>query len=393
MLLYQILNKDSVVATVKYMPENKMFTLLECLGNFIVELTDRNITAWVFDRRAPISRMFMDTIYSKLDIQDIRNYIKACSAVSLNDTFWIKPVNSKLTWEQVSPYTRPFNNTVASSMMGYGNLCKTMLNSLVSSPELSTEGKFAKCWQRRNGNIYLLKRGKCGLFGTDGRETFSEYFSFQIAKALGIRNIADYDLGTFKGDTVVFSKAFTTEQFGFLPLSIVLGDKSPEDELNFMRSIGSELQFRELMLLDSITLNYDRHLNNIGVLIYNNSLDVRRLAPIFDNNLALFPSIVLKNRTKADVWAQIRNNNVPKRNFSNFIEQAIYYLTPELAKRLETLTRFNLNQHHTIKVDIEYFKLVDGFTRYMARTILDVYYGRIVLDPFNSVYSSPYGLI
>lgn len=80
----------------------------------------------------------------------IRGYMDIIHALSLTDTFWVKPINSDLTWRSVSLFTNEFNESVAKIAFE-GGLHKDGLST--TSPEYGTNGTFAKCWIRENGTI------------------------------------------------------------------------------------------------------------------------------------------------------------------------------------------------------------------------------------------------
>ena len=77
-------------------------------------------------------------------------------ALSLNDTFWIKTVDSKLQWKNVSLYENQFDETIAKIAFEGGLYGKEFTTT---SPEFGTSGSFAKCWVKEDDGIYLLKRG------------------------------------------------------------------------------------------------------------------------------------------------------------------------------------------------------------------------------------------
>ncbi len=54
-------------------------------------------------------------------------------------------------------------------------------------------------------------------------------------------------------------------------------------------------------VLDALTANDDRHLNNFGFLFDNASRRVTGAAPVFDNNLALFMRDIDSGLTAADL--------------------------------------------------------------------------------------------
>ncbi len=84
---------------------------------------------------------------------------------------------------------------------------------------------------------------------------------------------------------------FTNEKYGFAPFYTVCAtlNNNFQNILDYFESIGSEQQFREMLVIDSLCFNQDRHSGNYGVLFDNDTLEIVGMAPIFDMNISLFP--------------------------------------------------------------------------------------------------------
>ena len=111
---------------------------------------------------------------------NLDGFIRVTHALSLNDTFWIKPINSSLEWKNVSLYENQFDETIAKIAFEGGLYGKEFTTT---SPEFGTSGSFAKCWVKEDDGIYLLKRGSEGARNA-GLEPYSEMYSSQIAKII-----------------------------------------------------------------------------------------------------------------------------------------------------------------------------------------------------------------
>lgn len=85
----------------------------------------------------------------------IQGYLDITHALSLIDTFWVKPVDSDLRWEKISLFRNSFNETIAKTAFEGGLHGH---NFSTTSPEYGTDGSFAKCWIRENDQIKMLKR-------------------------------------------------------------------------------------------------------------------------------------------------------------------------------------------------------------------------------------------
>lgn len=75
-----------------------------------------------------------------------------------------------------------------------------------------------------------------------------------------------------------------------------------------------------MLLLDSLTLNFDRHTGNYGFLFDTNTLEIKCSAPIFDNNLALIPNTQIRGKSDREILDSIRNFR-PRTFDGTFVEQ------------------------------------------------------------------------
>lgn len=58
---------------------------------------------------------------------------------------------------------------------------------------------------------------------------------------------------------------------------------------DYFESIGASQAFREMLVVDSLCFNQDRHAGNYGVLFDNDTLEIKGMAPVFDLNLSMLP--------------------------------------------------------------------------------------------------------
>ena len=244
-----------------------------------------NITQWLQGRQAPKHREHIVDLLKRCGCYDLEAYIRITHALTLNDTFWIKEDESKLKWNDVSLYSNNFNEVIAKIAFEGGMYGEEFSST---SPEFGTDGTFAKCWIRENDKIYLMKAGSTGARNS-GLEPFSEMYSSQIASKI-CRNTVKYSVEKYRGKIASRCELFTSESEGFVTASKFMPKYFNTEELmNLYSEYGCEDDFRRMLVLDVIIVNVDRHMGNHGFIIDNDTLEIRRMAPIFDNNMALLP--------------------------------------------------------------------------------------------------------
>ena len=119
------------------------------------------IEKWIENRKASKHNTHLKQIMADCGCDKTEGFIKITHAASINDTFWIKSEHENVSWEQISFYRNPFDETI--SKMAFEGMGLYGIKMSETSPELSTDGSFRKCWMREDaGQIFLYKRGSDG---------------------------------------------------------------------------------------------------------------------------------------------------------------------------------------------------------------------------------------
>lgn len=160
-MLYQLMNKNTVVAT--YKEEKRIddfrYTEVERVDPYLpygfIDIND-----WIDGRAIAKHRTSIEKLMRELGLTTRHDFIGMIHCLSLTDTFWMKREDEALTWDDVSLYRNPFDDVIARiAFDGTGMYGR---QNSPTSPEFATSGSFAKCWIRENGQISLLKRGSTG---------------------------------------------------------------------------------------------------------------------------------------------------------------------------------------------------------------------------------------
>ena len=72
-----------------------------------------------------------------------------------------------------------------------------------------------------------------------------------------------------------------------MPAETVPRERTISHLLRYFENLGSGDSFRRMCILDALILNSDRHIGNFGVLYDNDTMQVQRMAPVFDNNRSM----------------------------------------------------------------------------------------------------------
>ena len=331
-MLYQLMNKDVVVAT---------YAERKDIDEYFYDEVDRldpylpygfiDINDWIDGRQIAKHRASIERLMRELGLTTRHDFIGMARCLSLTDTFWMKRADEDLTWNDVSLYRNPFDDVIAriafdgTGMYGRANS--------PTSPEFATSGSFAKCWIREGDRISLLKRGSSG-YANARFEPYSEKLASDLLAAAHVDHVP-YEIVRYHGAIACKCPLFTSEEIGFVSAHRFF-DKpfGVRDMLAFCAEHGAEESFREMIAMDAVVANVDRHTGNYGFLVDNVTGGVLRMAPLFDHNMACLPMMM-----ETDDFDTYVSTIGPKIG-TDFVAIARELLTPAIRAKLGALKDF-----------------------------------------------------
>lgn len=332
---YILMNKDRPVA--KLSVNRDIVRISEIINEVPSYLYD--IQSWISSRTSIISR---DNLYKLAKLAGISNeyeFLTVSRALSINDTFWVNDLFNSTTWDKVNPYTNRISKIMADIAINgidkYGNQ-----NLKSPSPQYRVDGSVDKCVKRENGELYLYKTDGEKCSDLAGCRPYSEYYCSQLEKILGLSNFVDYKVkvnitenGYYKPYT--YSKVFTNEKHGLVHMCDSKFARYTLPELDKMMPTKMRIQLREMALLDSLTLNFDRHSGNYGFIVDNDTYRILGLAPIYDNDCALGSMTSIQNKSFDEAYYEIMTTRMPKLELGDYNQMARWALTRDLVNKLE----------------------------------------------------------
>lgn len=294
-----------------------------------------DIIRFIESRKAPKHRKHIQGILKQLGAEDVDGFIRVSRGASLTDTFWVQNDDEPQAWSQVSLYRNDFDENIARIAFegGFGSLSAT-------TPELSVDGNYAKCWIREKNQLYLLKRGS----ETYGREVFAEYYASQLADALCASSVK-YDLVNHHGHLASKCRIFTSEEIGFSQMTYYVENPHsvwPKEALSVLEKCGHGDDFRRMMVLDALILNIDRHLGNFGLLIDNDTLTPVGMAPVFDHNRSMLFNLSDERFMSQNMECLV---DIYPRLMGEFNLNANDMLTDDIISDLKNLSGFKFQLH------------------------------------------------
>lgn len=272
---FVIMSKDTEVAVWK---DGNLVVLKEnLLPLFLKKVSDADewLRSRAIDSHRANSRLLKKAL--RLQEKDDVSTVVHVNGATITDTYWVKPINSNLKYEDIRFDSDFFSNLALKG--NYESFNRAANSKHSRTPELTNTGSFEKCWKLRDGKWWMYKKA-------DHNEMFSELFVYELGKALGM-NMAVY----LRGNKCVKTKDFTNgAEVNFEPASTFMGDN--EDYIDVIETLKKLCpvaieDYIKMIFLDTITRNPDRHTNNFGLLRDVQTGCLLSLAPNFDNNMAL----------------------------------------------------------------------------------------------------------
>ena len=297
--MYFLMNKNNVVAAFEKKPatafsDDVQFMETERMGKLPFGFDD--INTWLDSRKSSKHNAHLQKIMRQMGCDDHEGFIRTTHAATINDTFWIRSDRESLTWEQVSLYSNQFTETI--SRLAFEGVGLYAADFSSTSPELACEGSFRKCFRKEEqrgkfgSDIFIYKRGN--EYGA-GLEPYCEMLASEIAAIISPENYVPYQTVLLHGKLASKCNLFTDEQYGYASFSKLMKAKGLQDVFDYFEGIGASQAFREMLVVDSLCFNQDRHAGNYGVLFNNDTLEIIGMAPVFDLNLSMLPYVSMSD--------------------------------------------------------------------------------------------------
>lgn len=258
----------------------------------IKELT-ADIRRWWSGRRIPASRANaydtgFENIRNLIGSDDFSYLSEKCFGLSLSDQYWINPINSPLNWHDINFFENDFSEDMGK--MIFDNIISE--NPDMVSPDNTSDGNIRKKWKIIDGKRCLLK----GYSMPYKQEPFNEKIASALCKRLGIVNFAEYCVAINKTGPFCICENFITPDTEYVTAEAIMHFRKRENVSMYSHyvRICEELgicdirdKLDEMLVIDYIIGNYDRHFRNFGLIRNVETLEFMGAAPIFDTGSSL----------------------------------------------------------------------------------------------------------
>jgi len=330
-LNYEILSGNTIVAIWR---DEKLSVKNDTLLPLFLKRI-KNADLWLetraIDSHRANSRLLKKAL--RLSNKDDLHTVIYSSGATITDNYWVRPIGSELTYNDIKFTDDYFSNLALKG--NYNSFNSAAISKHSKTPELTNIGSFEKCWKLNNGKWWMYKKAT-------HNEMFSELFVYNLGTALGM-NMAVYE----RGQGFIKSIDFTDgANVNFEPASTFMGDNEDySDVVKALKNIcpAAIPDYIRLIFLDTIVANPDRHTNNFGLLRDTKTGEFIRLAPNYDNNIALisrgYPSKPKSSDLLIFLYNELINEYPEYREYIPTVsEEIVYQVITKLNMRVKTQT-------------------------------------------------------
>lgn len=265
--------------------------------HFPVGIVDKNgiadrvaLNDWWVDRSIPTSRSGVKKALEVLNISNPKILLTKCFGLSLSDQYWIKPQNQDISWENVNFFDNEFSEDIGDVLWGK-QLNKDDVN--YHSPDNTSDGCLKKRWKIVNGKRCLLKSGSTPFM----QQPFNEVIASIIMDRLNIPHVSYSVIFDENGQPYSICEDFITGNTELVSAwRVMQANKKRSDvsvyqhyinccELYGVKNIVHAID--QMIVVDYIIANEDRHQNNFGLVRDANTLEWLYPAPVYDSGSSL----------------------------------------------------------------------------------------------------------
>ncbi len=264
--------------------------------------------AWFSERAIPRTRIDLKEFLVRNNLISSEEYLVKNLALSLVDCYWVKPVDSAISWKDVNLHNNDFGSV--SSQGGKSSF----------SPDASTGGDLPKQWVIKDGKRFLIKSNAGGNY----QQSFNEVFASMIHERQMFSESVRYRFVKIKDKGIgCAAEIFTSSKLEFISAWDLLNSKdypkrgnSRQGFIGYLETKGLDVSYLNsfldyMVLSDFLIANDDRHYNNFGVLRDADTLEIVSMAPLFDFGNSMGFGHELKN--SALLFAPIKGFNSSNR--------------------------------------------------------------------------------
>lgn len=294
-MIYEVMHKDTVAAVISDQGEAEIrdarFLPMELYLEEGQDFDTRFNNATVFQHWCASRMLSLDRTHAKAILnaigasqnptdRDRARIALSCHCVTLTDVHWVRELGEEISFGQINLYDNSLSKAIVELSLRGKSL--TVTNQELVTPrdlahDLSTRGLFPKAWIRDAQTFVLLKDG--------GRDTVRrELLASAICRCFDIPQVA-YEPGNYDGEPITRSRIITSKARSIVPMR-AFEVYALNQDLDWLAEVIrlDPVTYYGMNILDYLTGNTDRHMENWGLWVDNDTNEPISLHPLMDFN-------------------------------------------------------------------------------------------------------------
>lgn len=326
-MLYTLMHRDTAVMDLELDEYSNIVALGKIhhaehlpLGTYNkIGVERKSLNRWWTKRSIPASRKGIHDLLDELEMSSPQELIEKCFGLSLSDQYWISPTDKPLDWHQVNFFENAFSEDIGNILFGKGRSSGSV--SLIS-PDNTANGNLKKKWKIIDGKRVLLK----GSSAPYRQEAYNEVLASEIARRLCIPYVP-YTLILEHDEICSGCEDFITSETDLVSAAQVMSafkKRNEQSEYEFYIECCEKLgiadareKLEQMLVLDYLIVNEDRHLNNFGLIRNAVTLEWVGVAPLYDNGNSMWFNRVISeihadddSNIKTPLWKKNPTENL-----------------------------------------------------------------------------------
>lgn len=257
-----------------YLEESEEYDLDTRINNL------NNFYHWCASRVLSLDRKYAKELLNSIGVsqavtdRDRAEISLSYHCVSLTDVYWVRKQGEQVSFEELNLYDHSLNESVVELSLKGRQM--TVTNQELA-PDLSTKGCFPKAWIRKENGFRLLKDG-----GEDNVRR--ELLASEICQCFAVPQVK-YRKYSYQGQDVTESEIVSSKKYSMVSKMAfdIYACNHGLDTLDVCRKLDP-VTYYGMNILDYLTGNTDRHPENWGFLIDNDTNRYISLYPLMDFN-------------------------------------------------------------------------------------------------------------
>lgn len=245
-----------------------------CQKNGDINSVNTRFKNWLSHRTIPNSRVYGELLIKATEHSFSALMLQSMS-ISLTDTYWLKPLDLQLTWEDVNYYNALFSNDVGKAIIHHNNF----LDIEKPHPTFTTDGMLEKTWVLVDNQPYLVK------FARDNKQTIGEVYATRVANLLGVEHVPYNHLTIGNRQACICPCCVKDDNTDMVyAMQYKWRENCGDRELYDVLAKEDVVNLDKMIVFDALLCQFDRH-------FYNFAFSNGKMLPLYDSGRCLIPTL------------------------------------------------------------------------------------------------------